>query len=308
MKLNYYDLIFTYQPHTHVELPDYIGSTFRGAFGHALKKTVCVNPAMECSDCPLAEQCLYLYAFETTRSKSDPAPFPGLNEIPHPYIIQPLPGSSGATRSSGNIQIGVKLFGPLTDALMILFQAMSALGKIGIGKGKIKMDILELHDAPTGELIYTSETSWHHTPPLHQFELLDSHKESDIILELQTPLRLPKLGQNPENLDAAVFILSLLRRFQIMVFYFGLDFSKIEMNVIRLDIEKLIFKTNLRYEKRYRYSNRQHKKIPLHGFVGNIEFSKVSPFIRALLQAGKVINIGKGAVMGLGNYKLVERK
>ena len=69
-------------------LPPYLGSTLRGALGHALKDAACVVEHRDCSRCPLFESCAYPYLFET------PAP-PEIKELrgqthaPLPFIIEP---------------------------------------------------------------------------------------------------------------------------------------------------------------------------------------------------------------------------
>ena len=46
-------------------LPVYKGSTFRGRFGYAFKRVVCVIRDKECPDCILKDKCIYSYVFET---------------------------------------------------------------------------------------------------------------------------------------------------------------------------------------------------------------------------------------------------
>ncbi len=46
-------------------LPAYKGSTFRGVFGHALKKVVCPFKDQTCASCRSKEKCVYAIAFET---------------------------------------------------------------------------------------------------------------------------------------------------------------------------------------------------------------------------------------------------
>ena len=52
-------------------LPEYKGSTFRGIFGHFLKRVVCALKQQECADCLLREKCVYFQVFEL---HADPAP------------------------------------------------------------------------------------------------------------------------------------------------------------------------------------------------------------------------------------------
>lgn len=70
-----------------VVLPPFLGSTLRGAFGHALKEAVCVVNHRDCERCMLAERCIYPYLFET------PAPpielLRGQKGAPRPFVIMP---------------------------------------------------------------------------------------------------------------------------------------------------------------------------------------------------------------------------
>ena len=68
-----------------LDLPSYLGSTLRGAFGHAFRTIACPAPH---GDCPLPSQCPYHLIFETS-------PPPGSEvlrtheEIPRPFVIAP---------------------------------------------------------------------------------------------------------------------------------------------------------------------------------------------------------------------------
>src|SRR6185295_521555 len=69
-------------------LPAFLGSTLRGAFGHALKETVCVMPHRDCERCLVADRCIYPYLFETP-PPPDLALLRGQQRAPHPFILSP---------------------------------------------------------------------------------------------------------------------------------------------------------------------------------------------------------------------------
>lgn len=71
-----------------VTLPPFLGSTLRGAFGHALKKTVCVAPHRDCERCMLVDRCSYPYLFETPVPVDVPQ-LRGQKNAPHPFILTP---------------------------------------------------------------------------------------------------------------------------------------------------------------------------------------------------------------------------
>ncbi|MGA9772995.1 MAG: CRISPR system precrRNA processing endoribonuclease RAMP protein Cas6 [Blastocatellia bacterium] len=69
-------------------LPPFLGSTLRGAFGHALKDAVCMMSHRDCSHCLVADRCIYPYLFETP-VPADLLQFRGLRQAPHPFILAP---------------------------------------------------------------------------------------------------------------------------------------------------------------------------------------------------------------------------
>lgn len=50
---------FKFKVLTAIKLPDYAGSTLRGSFGRALRRTACMTRMKECHDCPLRVTCPY---------------------------------------------------------------------------------------------------------------------------------------------------------------------------------------------------------------------------------------------------------
>jgi hypothetical protein len=72
------------------KLPPFTGSVWRGASGHALRKTVCVTPLDSCPSCLPYRSCTYPYIFETPpplgtgkmrRYTAAPHPFLTLNSL-----------------------------------------------------------------------------------------------------------------------------------------------------------------------------------------------------------------------------------
>jgi len=57
------------------------GSTFRGKFGHILKRTICIMSHRNCANCQIHGQCAYPYLFETQQNNGQ--------SIPRPFVIEP---------------------------------------------------------------------------------------------------------------------------------------------------------------------------------------------------------------------------
>src|SRR3954471_6392565 len=74
-------------------LPDYHGSMLRGAFGHALRRTVCVmGPAQACASCQLRRAGVYTRIFETCVEDAPPPFLRGIDQAVRPYVFEPRGG------------------------------------------------------------------------------------------------------------------------------------------------------------------------------------------------------------------------
>ncbi len=71
------------------QLPAFPGSALRGAFGHALKRAVCVMPHGDCARCLVATRCIYPYVFETPWPAALAERHRAQQNAPHPYLLDP---------------------------------------------------------------------------------------------------------------------------------------------------------------------------------------------------------------------------
>jgi CRISPR-associated endoribonuclease Cas6 len=156
-----------------INLPVYKGSIFRGAFGHAFKKVVCVHPVRKsreesnvsktilkpdpavgqrgiisngvtreniCDSCLLKGKCVYSYIFETpppsNTSRMRKYPF-----APHPFIITPPLEEKRTYRQNDTLSFELTLIGKSIDYLPYFIYTFDEMGKMGIGKGRGKYQL-----------------------------------------------------------------------------------------------------------------------------------------------------------------------
>jgi len=112
-----------------IRLPDFPGSACRGAFGHALKKTVCVVRNTPCNQCLLKNACAYSYLFETPPSANSEK-MRKYTAAPHPFVLQfPMtPATSDSTYT-----LDVILFGHGQRYFPYIIHALQTAGQNGIG-------------------------------------------------------------------------------------------------------------------------------------------------------------------------------
>jgi hypothetical protein len=100
-------------------LPVYKGSTFRGVFGHALKKVVCALKRQECDTCILKTRCLYVQVFETPLAlkMADGA---RISDPPHPFVMEPPLTDRTVFEKGSTIECHLILFGDVNNSLPLL--------------------------------------------------------------------------------------------------------------------------------------------------------------------------------------------
>jgi CRISPR-associated endoribonuclease Cas6 len=307
-----------------INLPVYKGSTFRGGFGHAFKKVVCVNREKVCDSCLLKGKCVYSYVFETplpsNTLKMRKYPF-----APHPFIITPPLEKNRDYREDERLCFEFTLIGKSIDYLPYFIYTFDELGRIGIGKGKGKYQLEEVKVIQIGE---RGEIQGQRTEVKGESETIYSGKEkvlcsnyrvikiddlnsfnlSPLILNLvfMTPTRLKFDGRLSPSLEFHILIRNLLRRISLLS-YFHCD-KELELNfkeIIEKSRDVKVQKEDLSWFDWERYSNRQETKMMMGGFVGSITFEgDFEPFLPFLL-LGECIHVGKGTSFGLGKYEIV---
>lgn len=116
-------------------LPAYKGSLLRGAFGHALRRTVCVmGPQQPCPTCMLRKQCAYPRIFETIIEPEEKVPrfLRGLPTGPQPYVFEPF-DEQRLYRVGDPLQFDFILLGQAIELHPFAIFAVSQMAEQGLG-------------------------------------------------------------------------------------------------------------------------------------------------------------------------------
>jgi hypothetical protein len=179
-------------------LPTFLGSTLRGAFGHALKEAVCVMSHRQCDRCLVASRCIYPYVFETPVPPGVPQ-LKGQQQAPHPFIltspvlrmperstqalsaaaragVQQLPDGRAvrlvrAPVAGGNerrrvvvsqeLRFGLLLMGRAVEYLPYVVYAVSEMAQRGLGVNRARFElstVAVVEDSGASRTIYTGES------------------------------------------------------------------------------------------------------------------------------------------------------
>ncbi len=284
-----------------LKLPPYKGSAFRGLFGHALRKTVCVTNMINCGGCLLRDNCAYSYIFETTNGRDE--------KVAHPFIIEPPQTQNSLFPEGDSLKVKLVLIGKAIEYLPYLIYTFREMGKIGIGASRGKFWLKKVKEliSPEHVTIYDHVQQSINTG----FQRLNLHEiqpiETDHLrLHFITTTAIKVDGRVAKEIDFVQLLKAIQRRLKSLNFYhsngnngvdgFDMDAAK-KIEIVASKIEDMEWQ---------RYSNRQKTKISLDGFSGTMELrGNLTPCF-PLLKKGELLHVGRGTVYGMGKY-LIEK-
>ena len=290
------------------QFPKYLGSAVRGAFGHALKKAVCVTRLERCEACLLYRSCPYSYIFET------PPPLTArkmrlYTAAPHPYVFE-APFSRDADPDAENLHIGFTLFGRGNQFLPYVLYALEEAGKRGIGGKRIPvlLDVVEQRVdwmSQDWKVIYQPGETMEPLPP---FIPLIPPVPDSVTLHFETPLRLRRDEHNvaPDGFQFADLFVTLMRRISMLTYFHTDCAHETEFSQLAARAREIAFADqNLQWYDWTRYSSRQKTTLQMGGLIGSVHLD--TPDLESFwpyLWLGQWTHVGKATSMGLGRYRI----
>jgi len=297
---------------TALHFPRYAGSMWRGAFGQALKRTVCVTRQPECQGCLLERSCVYSQIFATPAG-SAPLLEKG-DAAPHPYIWHPHTTSGAHYQAGDRFSVSLTLIGSALAALPYLIHSVQVMGESGLGKVQGRFALLrvwqEVHLGLKDEaIIYAPGQQALYALPSTSPRIPEP--PTGIRLEFHTPFRAKRDGclMGVKQFAFRPLLMHLVRRCSLLqaqhapdAVAFEADFyKKLRTAAESVPIEQL----QLQWFEWSRYSNRQQRLVEMGGLLGSFELKGEA--WRAFwpwLWWGQYLLVGKGAVMGMGEYQI----
>ena len=302
---------FTISPKDHLRLPPYKGSTFRGGFGHAFKRVVCVNRNKECKSCILKDKCVYAYIFETEPPK-DAAVKRKYASAPHPFVLCPPLDTKTHYTPEESLTFDLTLIGRAIEYFPYFVYTFDELGRMGIGKGRGKFVLDRVEEStPRAEkrLIYHGDDKVLNqpSPPVSGRSFPDAPlSATQLTLIFLTPLRIKVKGDLVVDLGFQLFFERLLDRIKVLSYFHcnghGQDDSD---DLLKKAAGVKVAKKSLRWHDWERYSKRQDTRMKLGGLLGTITFQGDLGEFMPYLKVGEYVHVGQGTSFGLGGYEVV---
>lgn len=295
---------FLFEAAAPARLPSFASSAWRGAFGHALKRCICVMSDLgRCEKCLLYHQCAFPELFDPPRSPHLPRRY----KKPPPFVFSPEEGRS--VKSGDSVSVELRLLGDASRHFPYVLFALKKAAESGIGSGRTRLLLRTVSQF--------TQQGWQ--------EIMDDHGRlrrlpadpipapekipGSVRVVLRSPMRLRIKGRNmrPEQLDSSGFLLALyLRTWLLSPDCEGSSRSDWKnlgeaASSVRFD------GTGLGWREIVRRSARQGL-MRVGGIVGGFELrGDLAPFWD-FLWYGQWLHVGHLACMGLGAYRLEAAK
>lgn len=256
--------------------PFFSTSMIRGAFGLALKKVVCINPAFRCNNCFIKDNCIYYDFYEMQNSFKK-------------FRITSKLGMKHLTFS-------IYLYEDKTKELPYILAAIKkALKEIGLGKEKRVVNDLNIS---IGKKEVYKNGDFLPINDIEPFELNLDKYYKNIKIKFITPVSLKYKNEyiTKDKIKTHILIINLYKRFLKLK-----DKPNTNMD---FQVEGEIVKNSLKPLDLFRYSNRKRKHMKLSGLIGEIHINNIDKNSYNYLKIGEIIGIGKNGVFGFGDYKI----
>ena len=286
------------------ELPAFPGSAIRGAFGHALKRLVCVMRNRPCEGCPLEFSCLYTTLFETRAHPADgPAAVRDIRP-PHPFVLKVEFLARRRIHKGDTLRFGLNLYGTAVSASPFVLRAMEEAGERGFGRNRLSFRLEGIRQAGP-------QDDWSPGRAYPVPAIRDAPQASGISCRwhFATPLRLRSGGRpvDDRRLTPADLAMPVLRRLDLLVRHYGnpgqLRFQpdmKRRAGLLRFT------HCELKWKRLQRYSSRQSTTHSVSGLMGDVGLDcSAVPEWGPILAWAPVIHVGKATSMGLGRVETV---
>lgn len=292
-------------------LPPFKGSMLRGAFGNALRRTVCVmGHEQACLDCMLNRQCVNAKIFETPIFDPPPHFFKGLKTAPKPFILD-CPDQKTEFQKGEALEFSMTLVGKAHEQHPFVIYSVQTMVKKGLGAKRYKFqldEVLHLDQQQNWQQLYEGKSGKLQTvpQPLDTNNGLLQEPVEKLKIQFITPLRLKFNSHYGKEFNFRMLIFKMLRRILEMAFFHVPD---AEINwEFRSLLDKAsqinITNSHLHWQDLKRYSSRQKTEMTLGGFIGDMTLEGELKTFIPLLQASEILHVGKGTTFGLGRVKV----
>lgn len=293
-------------------LPRYKGSTFRGAFGHALKTVACTCEYKE-SIKNHEPYCPYGYMFETSSFEKGGV-LQNNDKVPRPFLLEPPLEETVQYQYGDRISFNLTLYGEAIKFLPFVIFALEEMGKeIGRKNQTIKLRqvfCVDINNDIVKSVYHCEDRKLKNEPTIVNLRGFNNNTVNctrSISIHMKTPVRLKHLGHYVDLPEFHIILRSAVRRITSLLYYHH-DQQKVDEDfkaLFKKAEEVRLIKSDVKWYDWERYSNRQKERMKLGGIIGKATYEGDLNEYISWLQIAEWTHIGKNPTFGLGKIKVV---
>ncbi len=296
-----------------VDLPPFMGSTLRGAFGAALKSVGCAGKEQRsCSKaCAWPTRCPYGQLMETPVPEDAPGRIKASRFAPHPIVLTPPAQGGGALFPGDTLTFHVTLIGRGLRLIKPVIAALARMASLGMGKGRGELALRRVVDAASDEMVWSDDgdgdVRTRALTPKALGQTSSPEADGPITIEFVTPVQLMRRGDVVRAFDLGELVYAAADRLWLLSSVHApsspqIDAAALAKAARAAPIE--VLEDEMKMVRVQRYSGRQERRHGLEGLVGRAVISgDAAPFVR-LLRAAAMVHVGKKTSFGFGHVEV----
>lgn len=292
---------------------EFPGFIWRGSLGNRLWSMHCETGMPNCKGCEIAENCGYHVLFESRplAPKNDGL-LNAYAHTPHPFVL--IPEHSWSVKEHDMIRLGLVVIGTAQAYTLDVLKALLQCATHGVGRPPVKSRLIQVEqEFPPGSDVWHSLCEETIAPDLqvHEAQTIPVPcVPNQAHIMLLTPLRLrvkeTYLGKNKPFVFSPFFNTLSRRISQLSAYYGTMDNAEVDYRALAECAHKVRYQCeDIAWHDWQRRSSRQGSYIPMGGITGLIHVQGNLESLWPWLWLGQWLHVGKGAVMGLGCYRIL---
>ena len=198
----------------------FLGPTLRGAFGFALKDTVCQVSHGQCDRCRLRDCCAYPAVFDG-RPPADRTIMRRSETIPQPFVLV-VAEPDNWWGSRDELRWTVRLFGDAIMWSVYVVETFLRIGERGLGRHRIPYRIEQVTQGVNGQVLWDpAEDRVRKADPQPVSGPTSPREQSVLRWRCHTPLHLRVDGRRASRIDGLDLVLAGRRRWALLQEFYG---------------------------------------------------------------------------------------
>jgi hypothetical protein len=259
-----------------------------------------------CVGCPLQRTCPYPAIFESP--PVDHGLYAGGNGVPNPYVVEPPSFGVRALTAGELFEFDMVLAGRAIEQLPMVVYAWRRAFKHGLGRQRVPGELtsVSIQREAREEAVWDPDTD---TLTEHDASIVvpSFPPASGVELVFDTPVRFTADGHRVRAADLGPgrLVSGLVRRVSwLLEAHCGMSVDADHIRQTVACAEYLGDRREMQWLDWTRYSSRQRQSMTLGGYVGRWRMDGSLADLLPWLWLGQWTHVGKGAVMGMGRYRM----